>query len=1227
MPRPERPLDPTDSTVARFAHDLRSLRRQSGSPTYRTMAETTRYSATTLAEAAGGRRLPALTVVLEFVRACGGDPIEWERRWRTVASQVADDRGDGGADPPYRGLAAFEPADADSFFGREALVEQLLDRLAESGLVAVSGASGSGKSSLLRAGLLPAAADRGWRPVLCTPGEYPMRRLDEFDGRAADGLLIVDQFEEVFTLCRDERERTAFLDRLVAAAGHRVVVAVRADFLVRCAGHAGLAAALGDGTVVVGAMSADGLRRAIGEPARRAGLSVERAMVAQVLAEVEGQPGALPLVSHALLETWRQRQGTVLTLSGYLATGGVSGAIAQTAEQVYAGLTAGQQRIAAQVLVRLTALGEGSEDTRRRVHRDELDLPGVQPVLDAFAAARLIVVDEQTVELAHEAVIAAWPRLRGWLTEDRDAWRTHRQLTEAATLWRSLGRDPGSLYRGARLAIAREWAASPARRALLNPTETEFLDAGFAAEAAERSTAVRRARQLRRLTAALAALLAVVTVLAGTALWQWRTAEHERRQALSRQLAAQAVGLARVDVAEAMRLSVAAYQASPTVEARGALLSLASRRSYAGRLQHDSPLRDVVFSPDSATVATADTAGRIVLWDVARRTPVVTLTGHRAAVRALAYGPGGAVLGSAGADGAVLLWDPATGRQVRALHGHDGVVDGLAFAPDGRRLATIGADHRILLWNPADGARTGAFAGHGGRNAEVAFTPDGRVLLSAGDDGAVVAWDAATGARIRAFGAGEPLHTVAVSPDGALVAAAGEGPQVQVWRLADGVRVAALRAHTAVVSAVRFADAGRLVSVGYDGSAVLWDIRAGRRVVNLVGGTSSLFGAAASPDGRLVAAVGRDRSALLWDRSVSPLTGHTDEITALGVAPDGGTVASGDAGGGVLLWRTSQSPANWPAPLPGPAAGVADVAFAADGRLLAGAGQDGVVRLWDPARPDTPHRTLRGHTDQVRTVAFHPAGRLLASGGADRDIRLWTLPGGAPLTVLRQPDTVVRVAFSRDGATLIAAAQDGTITVWDSSGWRVRRTVRDSPGILGLALHPDGGLAAVGRPDGTIALWDLVAGAVTAVLRGHQGPVPGVAFSPDGTFLASGGFDETAVLWSVADRRVWARLQGHGADVLSVAWHPDGSVVYTGSTDHSITAWRVDPAAARGTVCADLPALFPGTAAAECPGRRRALRPRTGNVRPAAGSADRTSASGQSQNAVQAAMPAGSRSR
>ncbi|WP_189218101.1 MULTISPECIES: nSTAND1 domain-containing NTPase [Streptomyces] len=458
------------------------------------MARRAGYSGPTLSSAAAGERLPSLPVALAYVSACGGQGEPWERRWRELTALLAGRPVAHAEDEPapYRGLSRFEPEDGALFFGREQLVDDLVGLVREHRFVALVGASGSGKSSLLRAGLVPAlrGPDAGdGRPAairICTPGEDPLPahgallRPAEGDG---DTVLVVDQFEEVFTLCQDPARRAEFLDALLrpgadaAASRLRVVIAVRADFYGRCAEHHGLVEALNTASLLVGPMTPEQVREAIVGPARAGRLVVERALTTRMVADVAQEPGALPLMSHALLELWHRRRARTLTLDAYEAFGGVQGAVAHTAEEVFAGFTEAQTRIARAMLLRLITPGEEAPDTRRPAGRAELvHSADAEAVLEALVRARLLTVDGSGVDLTHEALITAWPRLRNWVETDRERLRLQRRLTESAREWEQLGRDPDALYRGARLLTVRDaFLTADGPSADLTPLEREFL--------------------------------------------------------------------------------------------------------------------------------------------------------------------------------------------------------------------------------------------------------------------------------------------------------------------------------------------------------------------------------------------------------------------------------------------------------------------------------------------------------------------------------------------------------------------------------------------------------------------------------------------------------------------------------------------------------------------------------------------------------------------------------
>ena len=540
MPRGERPLD--GGPLREFAAGLRQLRVDAGSPTYRELGARACYSPSVISDAAGGRKLPTLAVTLAYVTACDGDVAAWEARWRALTEPVVEVA----EDPcPYVGLSAFQPDDAELFFGRERLVRQVLGQLRERRFVGVFGASGAGKSSLLRAGV---AASSEWNPVVVVPGPHPFAELasrfalpvDELSGDPADvsmvlrqhavDLLIVDQFEEIFTLCGEE-ERGRFIAALMHPA-LRVLIGVRADFYGHCGQYPDLVNALDGGQVLVGPMSADELRRAIIRPAAVADCVVEEALVTRLIADVGHQAGALPLLSHALRETWHRRQGISLTLAAYEKTGGLHHALAQSAEQTFTSLTPAEQDQARQLFLRLVALGDGTEDTRRRVPATELDDVPDMPV-SALTAARLITHGRDGVEIAHEALIRHWPRLAEWLADDRDGLRVHRQLTEAADVWISLDRDDDVLYVGNRLARAREWAAD--HQTALSGRERDFLRASESLERVAIAVDRRRNRRLRTLAIALAVLFLLAAGTAAVAVHAViaeRTTEKQRDTAV-----------------------------------------------------------------------------------------------------------------------------------------------------------------------------------------------------------------------------------------------------------------------------------------------------------------------------------------------------------------------------------------------------------------------------------------------------------------------------------------------------------------------------------------------------------------------------------------------------------------------------------------------------------------------------------------------------------------------
>ncbi|WP_345511533.1 hypothetical protein [Phytohabitans houttuyneae] len=1185
MGRPEREIDPDGGPLARFALDLRELRAAAGRPSYRELARRARFSVTALSEAAGGDVLPTLAVTLAYVRACGGDAEAWEERWRALAADLglATAGGEGDEEAPYLGLSAFEARDAERFFGREQLVAELRDRIAAAPFLAVFAPSGAGKSSLLRAGLIP-AVPKDWVTVLLTPGATPVKELVERLGGAdtdADAvraavrealagrpeearlLLVVDQFEEVFTLCADERERATFIDlvmTITAEPAARVVIGARADFYARCAAYPVLVEALRDRQVLVGPMGDDDLRRVVAGPGRSAGLKVEAALVEAAVADARGQAGALPLLSHAMLETWRRRRAGALTLAGYLAGGGVTGAIAQTAERVYGGFDPDRQRLARDVFLRLTAFGEGTEDTRRHATPGELldgpDAAALGAVLAELTEARLITRDEQRVTVAHEALIRSWPRLQGWLAEDREALRAHRRLTDAALEWERQGHDDGALYRGARLDA---WDGRD--EAGLNNTERAFLAASRRQLARERSAARRRTRLA---LAALTAAVAVVSLLAAVGFVQARRADTERDIAVSRQLIAEARSEARLDPEQALDLARRAYALNPSNET-----DMALRQAVADRLARavlpvgSQQAIGVAFSADGRRLASSDVDGLVRVWDRSGDGVVgapVYYHGFHQQAWAPVFSRDGARLAAGSVEGTIRIWDARRRNTLAVLTGHSGQVWSVAFAPDGRWLASAGEDGTVRVWDTAaPGTKPLVLRGHDGPALGVAFAPDGRRLASGGTDGTVRLWDVPARRQLTVLrGHEDPVKSVAFTADGARLASASTDGTARVWPLRGGTAVV-LRGHQGTVESVAVSPDGHWVATGSDDRTVrVWN-SAGGPAVTLRGHQGTVWSVTFSPDGSRLASAGGDGTVRLWDpRGPGDpliLRGHEGAVWAAAFTPSGARVVSGGADGTVRVWAADGTPAP---PLRGHTQEVLGLAVSPDGRRVSSASRDTTIRVWDLAG-DAPPVVLRGHTDVAWLAVFSPDGRRLASASKDGTVRIWDAAGGPATRTWRADAEQPRhLAWSPDGRRVATAGMDGTVRIWDPDGPTEPVVLRGHNGLVwAVAYSPDGRHLASSGSDGTVRVWSTERpAAAPLVLRGHQGFVWNVAYSPDGRWIAGTGQDGTLRIWRATEEGEPVTFPGFAASVEQVAFAPSGDRLVTTHDDGTVRLWR-----------------------------------------------------------------------
>ena len=635
------------------------------------------------------------------------------------------------------------------------------------------------------------------------------------------------------------------------------------------------------------------MRDVIVKPAEQAGLRVETALVAKLIAIAANEPGALPLLSHVLLETWRRRRGTTLTVGGYESAGGLRHALTRTAENVYAGLDPAGQAVAKQLFLRLCALGDGTDDAKRRVRREELaDLPGAAELLERLAAVRLVTLDRDNVELAHEALIRHWPRLRDWLTEDRDGLRTHRQLTDAAHAWKSLHRDAGALYRGARLARTQEWADGLPDGAedVLSPLEREFLHASRSALVAERTAERQRTRRQRRLVAVLVALLVLATITTVSAVLAQHDATEQRNVAAAQRVITQATLLVRSDPALAEQLGLAAYRLAPTAENKDILMRIVAAT---GERQVDQ----VGFASD----------GRI--WGVHIGETEVTVED---------------ISGTNPPGSGYPLTTPTDGPA-------GPMVDAKAFAPDGRTLAMVTLKRRIQAWDltalPDRTPLTSFIAPETVCQptcAQLAIHPNGRILAVASSKGGAWLLRIGSGTRVlgRVPGTGVGLRGIAFSPDGRMLATAEEGGRIVLWDVSDpaaavplGVVATGSVTYALNGSWIAFSLGSRLIATaGPENTVMLYDISDPRRPRisrRLDGHDESVSSVSFSPDGSMLATASADQTTLLWDlrqpqppRQVGRLSADLEIPHRASFAPDGHTVATIGNGQRLLLWET-----------------------------------------------------------------------------------------------------------------------------------------------------------------------------------------------------------------------------------------------------------------------------------------------------------------------------------
>jgi WD40 repeat protein/serine/threonine protein kinase len=1135
---------------------------------------------------------------------------------------------------PYKGLRAFQEADAGDFFGREKLIERfylkMLEPAKEARFLAVVGPSGSGKSSVVRAGLVPMLRKNlpKWFISDMIPGSTPLLQLVEailkvsadekfpyesIIQSSVNGLhqsvhqalgagnsqlvLVIDQFEELFTQVTSEAEREHFIASLLTAihaedSRLRVIVTLRADFYDRPLSYPGLSELMSRRTEVVTPLNADDLERVIVKPAERVNLKLEDGLVGAIVADVNKQVGALPLLQFALMELFEKRdKKDTLTLNAYREIGGVTGAMTQQADEIFNKLNEEDQQITEQLFLRLVVPGEGVEDTRRRVLQSELtempvDQTRLRRVIDFFGESRLLAFDREatsripTIEIAHEALIRNWGRLREWLNQNRDALRLQKQLSDSASQWVRANRDKSFLATGGRLVQLETVRQLPT--VVLRPIEQEFLDASMRLRS-------RNTRRLRAYVTGLTVFSIFTLLLAVFAYYQQGRAERNSLLSRSRELAITALtGSDGLD--KALLLGIEAYNSMNTFEARDALLT---RIQNAPRLErflqgNTDAIRAIAYSPDGRLIATGGRDNTVRLWDASTSQPISEAIAFTDDVNTVVFSPDSTSLAAGTSDEKIVIRDAATG-EVRAEITADAVVWKLAYSPDGQTLVAALDDGTVRQFD----VQTGEAIGEpmvGGRGAvyTVAYSPDGTTIASGGFDNRIRLWNSETGILM-----GEPLegHTnwvwsLAFSPDGNTLASGSFDQTVRLWDIETSEEIAVLQQHTGAVRSVEFDGRGRLlVSGGEDGRLILWD-SLNRQPLTTIAAEGRVWEATFSPDGNWLVSVSDTQAAQLWNLRTAAvlgtsLNGQTQSVSALsfdtnGILAVGNNIEDPNAVNTVVRWEESGESASNVLFEESQPRLVNALALSADRTTIVTVDMDGVVWFSDALTGERIGEPLQAHDNPIYAVALSADGQTLASGDQNGQIQLWTQAEGS-WTKKGSPlgghiDRVLALAFSPNGQYLASGGRDSIVRLWEvSTGASLGGDlIGHNQPVVSLAFSPDSASFASGGRDNVIVLWNIEGQSIRQTLNGHGNWVNTLAFSPNGTLLASGSRDATVMLWDLSEATV--RQLGEPfpmrSGVSSVTFSPDNRQLGFGGSDGAVQVWQISIDAWIETACA-----------------------------------------------------------
>lgn len=1093
---------------------------------------------------------------------------------------------------PWVGLRSFDEEHTAYFYGRDEEVGRIIERLRAEKFMAIVGSSGRGKSSLARAGVIPALRrEEGvddLKVKIIRPRHAPLRQLAvaalELKGaapteqetealasslssdpktlvgeiasthgeREPQVLLLIDQFEDIFLPNVGARERGDFIANILMtldrSVGVFILLTVRTNFLHELEAYPDLLRVFADHHHWVRRFTRDDLRLAITKPAEAMGLKIDDGLVDLILNELGDEHGALPLLSHTMAELFKHREGMRLTSQAYRAIRGVRGAIAHHAGSVFASLNPREQEIARRLMIRLTDVGlRPANDVGRRVDLEEL-VPGqaqsgeVRQVIQKLSDERLLTTGSEGetlspsgpqrrtwVELSHMSLIRHWPRLAGWVNEKRHALRVFHSLDADAREWDREERDPGLLYRGHKLEQALE-----ERRGFEEFVEglhADFLRASEELKKQEQHTQA-RARRRKRIVKLLASTVALLLLLAAFFVWKWRDTKQERDVADSLRRAADSISQLSFDPELSLLLAIESGHLKLTGQTKEALRqALAASRVRAVYSSHHKQIISVDLSPDGKYLLTGGYDPEARIQEVATGKIIQEFGGHQEGVNWASYSPDGARVVTASRDGATRIWDVNTGQRLKELR-------------TGEDTESKAINHAI-------------------------FSPDGSSLATGGEDGMVRLWDVKAGRLIREFKAHDAhINTVAYSPDGRWVATASGDHTARVWDALTGQPTGAFTEHQDSVLYISFSpDGSKIITASKDKTARVWEVGSWKQVMVIVGHALAVTCAEFSADGKLILTASMDGTARVWDartgREILDLLGHGSAVNTAIFSPDGKYVFTASGDHTARKWEVESAPVA--RTLHGHTGAVSSASFSGDGTRIVTASGDKTARVWDVRSGQ--QLGAYPHPDTIERAAISADGALVATAGGDGVGRLWDVSSGEVKRELRGHNGRLHsIALSRDGTLAATGGSDGTARIWDVATGAAGRGIpvykdkaaykENTYNVYDVAFSPDSRFVATASKNSRVTVWDVKTGESTFEWNIETGPVNSVAFSIDGRYLLAACEDRTARVWDLADKRAVAVLRGHDERLNSAAFSPDGMLIITASDDGSARLWE-----------------------------------------------------------------------